>query len=117
LGRHFFKQRYLLTYFLPRKYNDIANVSLSGSQRLQKGSNLRIKCARIRLAAGRELKHSLPRTPSRNEGPTSEGGWRVEREKKGRKGREKMGREGKKGREGWLPLKRAAGTGDGTVMR
>ena len=61
-GPPFFKQRYLLTYFLPRENNDIANVSLSGSQ---KGSNLRLKCARIRLTAGLrldplgELMHSL----------------------------------------------------------
>jgi len=28
-------QRYLLTYFLPRENNDIANVSLSGSRKAQ----------------------------------------------------------------------------------
>jgi len=39
----------LLPYFPPRKNNDIANLSLSGSQ---KGSNLRKKCARIRWAVG-----------------------------------------------------------------
>jgi len=78
--------------------SNIANGSLSGSQ---KGSNLRLKCARICLVVRLcpdplgELKRST-RPPSYNEGPTSKGGGegRVERERRGIRegGRERKGR-------------------------
>ena len=118
-GRHF--QTALLTnLFLPRENNDIANVSLYGSQ---KGSNLCLKCARIRVAAGLrsdplgELKHSPDSIPRSSEGPTCKGGreGRVEWKEKVREGIEKgegtvegKGREERKG-EGCLRLNRAAG--------
>ena len=89
--------RYLLTYFLPRENNYIANISLSGSQ---KGSNLRLKCAGIRLAAELhpdplwELKHSS-RPPSGNEGPSSKGrekgGWKGRGGRRGRRGKGRRG--------------------------
>jgi len=73
LGSPFFKQRYLLTYFLPSENNGnyIANVH----------------CQAIRLAAGLrpdplgELKR--PQAPSRNEGLLLREEGRVEREGKG----------------------------------
>jgi len=57
LGVRLFQTALLIKFFLSRENNEIANVLLSGSQ---KGSNLRLKCTRIRLAAAQtrwELKH------------------------------------------------------------
>ena len=61
----FFKQGYLLTYFIPRENNDIANVSLSCSQ---KGSNLLLQnvCGRAPPVPAGDL--ALTRLPSRNKG-------------------------------------------------